>query len=304
MKQPVPDTMNSTIMQSEFGPDTAEMTKNGSIGDIIRQTNNLSAEQVERILAHQRHSGMKFGEAAIALGFAKEEDVLWALAQQFHYPYSNQTSQRLGSELVVATRPFCDQAEMFRAMRSQLLSHVFKADGHPKPALAVVSPEAGDGKSYFAANIAVAFSQLGGRSLLIDADMRSPRLHEVFGVANTSGLSGILAGRAETKVIHAVKDLPSLHVLPVGVVPPNPLELLERPTFGLMIRQLTQKFDHVIVDTPSASAGSDARVIAAHCGAALGVCRKGRTSMDSMHALFAPMKLGAVRMAGVVINEY
>lgn len=66
---------------------------------------------------------------------------------------------------VVATRLFCDQAEMFRAMRSQLLSHVFKADGHPKPALAVVSPEAGDGKSYFAANIAVAFSQLGGRSL-------------------------------------------------------------------------------------------------------------------------------------------
>ena len=296
--------MNSTIMQSKFGPDAAEAAQDGSIGDIIRRTNSLSAEQVERILAYQHQNGVKFGEAAIALGFAKEEDVLWALAQQFHYPYSSQTSQRLGSELVVAKRPFCDQAEMFRAMRSQLLSTVFNVSGESKRALAVVSPEAGDGKSYFAANIAVAFSQLGGRSLVIDADMRSPRLHEVFGVSNSSGLSGILAGRAETKVIHAVKDLPSLHVLPVGVVPPNPLELLERPTFELMIRELAQKFDHVIVDTPSASSGADARVIAAHCGAALGVCRKGRTSMDSMHALFAPMKLGAVRVAGVVINEY
>lgn len=291
-------------MQSDFGPDAADLARNGSIGDIIRQTNNLSAEQVERILAYQVANRVKFGEAAIALGFAKEEDVLWALAQQFHYPYSNQTSQRFASELVVAMRPFCDQAEMFRAMRSQLLSKVFKAEGTDRMALAVVSPEAGDGRSYFAANIAVAFSQLGARTLLIDADLRSPRMHEVFDVPGGSGLSGILAGRAETKVIHPVKDLPSLHVLPVGVVPPNPLELLERPTFGLMLRELVSKFDHVIVDTPSASAGSDPRVIAGHCGAALGVCRKGRTSMDSMHALFAPMKLGAVRMAGVVINEF
>ena len=296
--------MNAHVMPSGFAPDAAaDMPKSGSIGDIIRQTNNLSAEQVEKILSYQVEHSVKFGEAAVALGFAKEEDVLWALAQQFHYPYSNQQSRKLSSELVVATRPFCDQAEMFRAMRSQLLNTVFNPNG-PRVALAVVSPESGDGKSYFAANMAAAFSQLGGRTLLIDADMRSPRQHQIFGVPAGSGLSGILAGRAETKVIHPVSELPSLHVLPVGVVPPNPLELLERPTFGLMLRELLSKFDHVIVDSPSASLGSDPRVIAGHCGAALGVCRKGRTSMDSLHALFAPMKLGAIKMAGVVMNEF
>lgn len=295
--------MNTTILQGEMPAGGGEQLANGSIGDIIRQTNNLTAEQVESIVAYQTQHGVKFGEAAVALGFAKEDDVLWALAQQFHYPYSNQTTSSIASELVVATRPFCDQAEMFRAMRSQLLSTVF-TQGSTRSALAVISPETGDGKSYFAANMAVAFSQLGGRTLLIDADMRSPRQHQIFSVKNTAGLSGILSGRSPTRIIHSVPELPSLHVLPVGVVPPNPLELLERPTFGLMLRELVGKFNHVIVDTPSASFGMDARVVAGHCGAALGVCRKGRTSMDSMHALFAPLSLSAVKLAGVVLNEF
>lgn len=153
--------MNTTILQSEMPAGSGEQLANGSIGDIIRQTNNLTAEQVESIVAYQAQHGVKFGEAAVALGFVKEDDVLWALAQQFHYPYSNQTTNSIASELVVATRPFCDQAEMFRAMRSQLLSTVF-TQGGARAALAVISPETGDGKSYFAANMAVAFSQLGG----------------------------------------------------------------------------------------------------------------------------------------------
>jgi len=296
--------MTTTILQSEFPAGASEERVNGSIGDIIRQTNNLSADQVESILAYQVEHGVKFGEAAVALGFAKEDDVLWALAQQFHYPYSNQAKSDISSELVVAKRPFCDQAEMFRAMRSQLLSSVFE-QGTDRSALAVISPESGDGKSYFAANIAAAFSQLGGRTLLIDANMRSPKQHHIFSVkSNTAGLSGILSGRSPGRIIHSVPELPSLHILPVGVVPPNPLELLERPTFGLMLRELVGKFNHIIVDTPSASLGSDARVIAGHCRAALGVCRKGRTSMDSMHALFTPLSLGSVKLAGVVLNEF
>lgn len=294
---------NTMVPPVEIAGATVDQSNTGSIGDIIRQTNNLSAEQVEKILAYQSDNGVKFGEAAVALGFVKEDDVRWALAQQFDYPYSNQAASTVSNELVVATRPFCDQAEMFRGMRSQLLSTVF-GQGSTRAALAVISPESGDGKSYFAANMAVAFSQLGGRTLLIDADMRAPRQHEIFGLKNSAGLSGVLSGRNTRRVIQSVPELPSLYVLPVGVVPPNPLELLERPTFSLMLRELLGKFNYVVVDTPSASFGMDARVVAGHCGAALGVCRKGRTSMDSMHALFAPLSLGVVQLAGVVLNEY
>ena len=83
--------------------------------------------------------------------------------------------------------------------------------------------------------MAVALSQLGGRTLLIDADLRSPRQHEIFKVNNHSGLSSILSGRSEGNVLRQVEEFPSLFVMPVGVVPPNPLELLQRPAFGLRI---------------------------------------------------------------------
>jgi chain length determinant protein tyrosine kinase EpsG len=274
-----------------------------SIGDIIRETNNLSAEQVESILAYQREHQVRFGEAAVALGLANHDEVLWALAQQFHYPYANQTSARLHEDLVVANKPFCDQSEIFRGMRGHLTSTVFNDDDH-RVALAVVSAEPGDGKTFFVANMAVALSQLGGRTLLIDADMRSPRIHEIFDVENKIGLSGVLSGRAGGSVLRKVAGLPSLFVLPVGIVPPNPLELLQRPAFGMLLKELSQKFDHVIVDTPSASAGVDARVIAASCGAMLAIARKNRTRADSLNLLLGPLNRGATKLVGVVMNEH
>lgn len=274
-----------------------------SIGDIISQTNNLTAEQVERVLQHQRENGLRFGEAAIALGFASDRDVLFALSQQFHYPYAPEQQRAFSEELVVASKPFSHQAEAFRSIRSQLIMRVFTGDGS-KPALAVVSPDSGDGKTYFAANLGVALSQLGGRTLLLDADMRGPRQHAVFGLENTSGLSGILSGRSDGNVIQQVPDLPSLFVLPVGVIPPNPLELLERPAFGLLMRELTAKFDHVVVDTPAGIFGVDATVIAARCGAALAIARKGSSRMSALQDLVAMIAQTSALVAGVIVNEF
>ena len=238
-----------------------------SIGAIISETRNLSAEQVEQILSHQRQKGVRFGEAAIALGFASTDDVLFALAQQFHYPYAPEERRKISPELVTLNQPFSLQAESFRAIRSQMMMRVFVESEGPRPALAVVSPNTGHGKTYFAANLAVALAQLGGRTLLVDADMRGPRQHEVFSLSNNAGLSGILSGRAESQVVQQVAGVPSLFVLPVGITPPNPVELVERPAFGLLMRELSSKFDHVIVDTPALIYGSDATVIAARCGA-------------------------------------
>jgi protein-tyrosine kinase len=274
-----------------------------SIGTILRDAKDLSAEQVDKILAYQRDHNLRFGEAAIALGLATEDDVLYALSQQFHYPYSSEDTRELNPELVTATRPFSQQAEAFRAIRSQLMMRVFTPDG-PRRALAVVSPESGDGKTFFSSNTAVALSQLGGRTLLVDADMRGPRQHEVFGINASSGLSGLLSGRAESNVIVQVPDLPSLFVLPVGITPPNPLELVERPAFGLLIRELLQKFDHVVIDSPAAVFGSDAAVIAAKAGAALVIARKGRSRMGALQDLVAMLSETPAKMAGVIMNEY
>lgn len=275
-----------------------------SIGEIIAKANNLTPEQIEQIVQHQRTHSVRFGEAAVALGLANTDDVMWALAQQFHYPYAAESDRSQDPELVVSSKPFTAQAEVFRAIRSRLIMRLF-SDEKPRHALAVLSTDSGDGKTYFAANLAVAFSQLPGRTLLIDGDMRTPRLHELFKLKNEGpGLSGILSGRAASRVIQSVQGLPSLFVLPVGVVPPNPLELLERPAFGMMIRELKSKFDRVIVDTPALSMGADAAVIAARCGAGLVVARQDKSNHESMKDLARAVRMGKVELVGSVLNEY
>lgn len=283
--------------------DAATAVADRSIGSIIAETRNLSADQVEKILQHQRSKGIRFGEAAIALGFASADDVMFALAQQFHYPYAPEERRKASPELVSLNQPFGVQAESFRAIRSQIMMRLFN-EGQDRRAIAVVSPDSGDGKTFFAANLAVTLAQLGGRTLLVDADLRGPRQHEVFGITNQAGLSGILSGRAEAKVIQQVVGVPSLFVLPVGTTPPNPLELVERPAFGLLIRELLSKFDHVVVDTPAACYGSDASVIAARCGAALVVARQNKARVSALQDLVANIGESPARLAGVIYNEF
>jgi chain length determinant protein tyrosine kinase EpsG len=290
---------DATTVSHDGGTDVADR----SIGSIIAETRNLTADQVEKVLAHQKAKGIRFGEAAISLGYASTDDVLFALSQQFHYPYAAEDRRKANPELVALNQPFGVQAESFRAIRSQLIMRLFN-EGQDRSAIAVVSPDSGDGKTFFAANLAVTLAQLGGRTLLVDADMRGPRQHAVFGIDNSAGLSGILSGRAEAKVIQQVVGVPSLFVLPVGITPPNPLELVERPAFGLLVRELLSKFDHVVVDTPAARYGSDSAVIAARCGAALVVARQGRSQVVSLQDLVANLSETPAKLAGVIVNEF
>jgi protein-tyrosine kinase len=292
-----------TMQPMDVDEDGKPQVLDRSIGDFIRQIRSLSDEQIQRIAAYQREHGLRFGESAIALKLASRDDVLWALSQQFHYPYAAREGAHFNEELVAAIDPFCDQAEAFRELRSQLMMGVMSNDG-PRRALAVLSPDSGDGKSFFASNMAITFSQLGGRTLLVDGDMRTPRQHSLFGVANHSGLSSILSGRADVDAIHQVQDLPSLYVLPVGTTPPNPLELVQRASFGLLMQELLSKFDHVVVDTPAAAHGADSRVIAAKCGAAMVIARRGKTRMKPTQALVNSLMKTPTKLAGVMFNEY
>ena len=92
--------------------------------------------------------------------------------------------------------------------------------------------------------------------------------------------------------------------MPVGVVPPNPLELVQRPAFGLLIRELLFKFDYVIVDTPAATHGSDARVIAGACGAAVAIGRKGISNLEKMNKLVASINKTHAVVTGAILNEH
>ena len=143
-------THDASRSLGEHHTDVADRT----IGSIIAETRNFTADQVERVLAHQKAKGIRFGEAAIALGFASTDDVLFALSQQFHYPYAAEDRRKANPELVALNQPFGVQAESFRAIRSQIMMRLFN-EGQERRALAVVSPDAGDGKTLSAQRIRV-----------------------------------------------------------------------------------------------------------------------------------------------------
>lgn len=291
------------MMNSNGHTGASASAKEASLGHILQKTKGLSADQVQRALDYQRDHGVRFGEAAVALGMAKPDDVVWALSQQFRYPYAPQSQASMHAELVVAHSPFNEEVETFRDLRSQLVLGVF-SEVQARQALAIVSSDEGDGKSFVAANLAVAFSQLPGRTLLIDANLREPRLHEVFGVDQDMGLTGVLSGRAEPNVIKPVEHLPNLYLMPAGVLAPNPSELLQGAAFSLCLKELLARFDYVLVDTPAASEGSDARVIAVHCGAALMVGRQNKSRIPRMQSFVKLLNKSQVKMAGILMNEF
>ena len=282
---------------NETGPKTR------AIGELIQDARNLSADDLDRIGRYQRENDLRFGEAAIALGLADTEDVLQALAQQFRYAYADEETRKAAPELVMLNQPFGHQAEAFRAIRSQILMRTQSEKQGQRRPLAVCSPDSGDGKTFFCANLAVALAQLGGKVVVIDADMRGARMDQVFGVTGGAGLSGVLSGRGGKGIVKAVPGIPNLFVIPVGVQPPNPLELVEGPSFGMLLREVSIKFDHVIVDTPASCYGSDGVVIASRCGSALVITRKDQNKVGRLQEMVASLQSGQVRLAGVIMNE-
>jgi chain length determinant protein tyrosine kinase EpsG len=286
-----------------FAHDSTADPAGTQIGDILQRAKGLSVEQVNMALSYQREHGVRFGEAVVAMGLARGEDVVWALSQQFHYPYLPEGERRLHPDLVLANQPFVEEVEAFRDLRSQLVMGVL-GDASQRCALAITSSDLGDGKTFAAANLAIAFAQLPGRTLLIDANLRQPRLHQIFGVKPTPGLSGVLAGRHEEQAISPIKQMPNLYLMPAGAIAPNPAELLQQATLGFLLREMLTKFDHVLVDTPAHAVGSDARVIGMHCGAALIVGRKHASRMPRMQALVTMLNKSKVKLAGVLVNEF
>ena len=277
---------------------------NRSIGAILMDSGTLSPEDAERILLIQKEEGLRFGEAAIRLGVLTEADIQFALSRQFSYAYLRAVGDKkpLSDELVAAYQPFSPPVEQLRAVRSQLMLRWFdKAE--QRQILTIVGTERGEGRSYLAANLAVVFSQLGERTLLIDGDMRNPRQHELFLLENKVGLSTVLSGRSRDEAIVRITDLAGLHVLPAGPVPPNPLELLSRLNFDEFLIHVRASFDVVIVDTPSLSSGEDAAMIAVRTGAALAMARSGQTRVAAFNDMAQGLMNAGVAVVGSVLND-
>jgi len=279
-----------------------DLPPEGTIGAILVAARRMSVEDARRVVATQLETSAPFGEAARRLGVATEADIQFALSRQFSMPWLENGNAAVDPEIVAAFDPGHELIEQLRALRGQIAVRAL----HATPALrsiAIMGVEQGVGRSYVTANLATVFAQLGARTLLIDADLVNPRQHRLFKLSNRSGLSSILAGRANLSAVCPVPGLPGFAVLPSGPMPPNPHDLISRPMLGHFLRRCEQDFDVILLDTPAWNAGSSARMTALAAGAAVLLVHAGHTdAFDALEVSKEITNLGA-RLVGAVLNR-
>ena len=283
-------------------PQRALARTDRSIGAILVEEGKLTPREVERVLERQHKDKARFGEAAVRLGYVSEDDVRFALARQYDMPHFTPASEGPSRELVAAFAPFHPRTEELRALRTQLMIRWYDPEAGRK-ALVIASPGPGEGRSYVAANLAIAFSQLGARTLLVDADMRAARQHRIFGLPDTQGLSTLLSGRSDHKSMFPVPGMNRLSVLPAGPLPPNPQELLSRPLFASFMKDLQAVYDVLVIDTPPARHFADTQSIVFRAGDALIVARKNQTSVAATQKTIRELAATGARVVGTVVND-
>ena len=295
-------------MKFQTSPNSMSNTTSGngrerSIGAILIDAGRLTPDLAEKVLRYQKDHGVRFGDAAVAMGVLSEDDVRFALAHQFEYTYLAPGTNPATAEVVAAYKPNSPCVEAMRALRSQLMLR-WLDNRVDRKSLAIVSVESNVGRSFTIANLAVVFSQLGERTLLIDANLRSPRLHEVFKVENKVGLSTVLGGSGGGPPIIELSAFVGLSLITSGAVPPNPQELLSRPAFRGLIDSVVEQYDVVLIDTPSWTEGADAQIIASRAGAALLVARLDHTSINAATNFVETLGQSGCRVLGSVLNKF
>ena len=274
------------------------------IRDALQRLGLLTDDEVARVSAHQAERGLDFDQAALELGFIgpdeldrARETLINSLALQ------SGTLHNVSGEIIVLSEPGSVRAEAIRLLRTQVIAQ------HIKPgrrALTLIAPVGGAGCSYLAANLAAALSQIGTKTLLVDANMRSPRQHEIFGIdAEAPGLSSYLSlqvARPE-RVVNA-NVLPNLSVMTAGPPVGRPQELLSSTRFRDGMNMLLREYDIALFDTPPANASADALTVAAAVGHSLIVARRDNTFVSDVATLADQLKAARCAVIGSVLSEF
>jgi protein-tyrosine kinase len=195
--------------------------------------------------------------------------------------------------------PHCERLRALRTELSLLLGH----GGRQASVIAVLSPGPGEGRSQMAAELAIAFAQLGRRTLLVEADLRRPRQHLLFGAGHAPGIAQCLTIGKQPQFLR-VESLPQLSLLTSGPVPPNPLELLSDGRFERLLSDWRRIFDVVVIDTPAVTHFADGLAIASFAEQVLMLSRANITSHKDMKDTLRRLSSTNARILGAVINHF
>jgi len=195
------------------------------------------------------------------------------------------------------------RSEHLRSLRTELLMRLGTHQG--AAAFAILGARPGEGRSQLCAELALAFAQLGGKTLLVDANLRKPALDKLFkGARSDSGLTEVLLGDSLTLPLHRVTGPDHLALLTSGKPPSNPVDLLSGAKFERLVRDWSRTYDYVLIDTPPISLRSDGIVIANAVRNVVLVARRHKTSFAEMNELQRRLDATGARTIGAVLNDF
>jgi len=207
------------------------------------------------------------------------------------------------SELLINENPRSSLAEAYRQLRTSVL---LSTAGHAPKSLLVTSSVPAEGKTTTAINTAISLAQTGAKVLIIDADMRRPRIHSIFEIGNNEGLSTILASElSEAEILGTIKEheATGLHLLSSGPIPPNPAELIGSEQMRRFVATIEKTFTHIVIDSPPIASFTDGVLISTMVDGVLLVVHGGKTSRTVVrHARQLLQEVGA-KIFGVVLNN-
>jgi len=210
-------------------------------------------------------------------------------------------------ELVTAQHK---QSMLAEAFRSTLISILFSGDNGAKPVTVLLtSPNPSEGKSTLVCNLGIAIAEMGNRVLLIDADLRRPRLHNIFGVKTSPGLSDLLKNRSlatssEAREAMQETEVPNLFVLAGGTSTSAAITLLYGTQLPELLRQLRGQFDTILIDTPPMLQIPDARLLGRLSDRVILVIRAGKTTRDAAQAALQRFQEDGTEVLGTILNDW
>lgn len=187
--------------------------------------------------------------------------------------------------------------ESYKAARTNIM---FSLSADDDKLFAVTSYSKGEGKSTVSANLAISFSKMEKRVLLVDCDLRRPNIHNVFKVENTAGLSNIIGKMVDFEDVVHRDVLPNLDIIPSGTIPPNPSELLCSPRFTELIKRLYEEYDYIIFDTPPIGVVADALLLKDLVAGFVVVLRERSTTHGDVQNILDSMKLADAKILGFI----
>jgi capsular exopolysaccharide synthesis family protein len=210
------------------------------------------------------------------------------------------SAQEARRKVISHANPKSPITEAYRMIRTNV--QLSQADARIK-CLLVTSPGPGEGKSTTTVNLGTTLAQMGFKTILVDTDLRRPALHRFFDLEKKKGLTNILFDGAEEENIHAIADIDNLSIMPSGLLPPNPSELLGSQRMKVLLENLKDRFDFVILDSPPIIAVTDAQILAPEADGVLLVVRAGVSQVDAIKRTKALLAVPNTRLLGVVLND-